>query len=104
MSSPKETEIEKTEPTREIAMKEIEKLKIELAREISRERLEKLNIEIEKINLEYLKNVEKLAIARDMVREKLELEIITELETKELEELRIGKLEKPGVKKLKIYI
>ena len=38
-------------------------------------------------NQEYLKNLEKLEIARDMVRDKLELEIIIEVRIEELEKL-----------------
>ena len=78
MSNLKEMEIEKTEPAREIAMEKIETL------EITRKRLEKLDIKIRKVeNLEKLKNLEKLEIARDIARDKLELEIMIELRTKE---------------------
>ena len=56
--------------------------------ELATERLEKLDIEIEKIeNQEYLK------IAIDMVREKLELEIIREVKIEELKKLELEILE-----------
>ena len=59
---------------------------MEFARKITRTTLEKLDIEIEKMeNQEYLKNLEKLEIARGMVRENLELKIIVEVRIEKLE-------------------
>ena len=49
-------------------------------------------------NREYLENQENLEIAKDMVREKLELEIIIKVRTEELQKLRpeiLKNLEKP---------